>query len=279
MAEYVIDHLSASQIILYILCSLKYRFQYVDKLPRPFKSSGLAFGSVMHSSLDWFHKQRKQKRDVSLDDLCKILRADWFCQRCEDEIRYKDGEDEQKLMLTARGMLSLYYHSPLNGVLESEFPFRIPLVNPNTGEALAVPLEGYIDLIETNDVVTEFKNTAKAIDPDSLDDMLQLIIYSYAYRMVFGKEPKMLKVINFVKTRTPKMNVLESPIRKKEDYVWLFHLVSEVLKGIRMGVYFPKKSFLCGDCEYEVPCGAWRGNGENGLPEPDYRNNKISAHI
>lgn len=75
------------------------------------------------------------------------------------------------------------------------------------------------------------------------------------------------------------MNVLESPIRKKEDYVWLFHLVSEVLKGIRMGVYFPKKSFLCGDCEYEVPCGAWRGNGENGLPEPDYRNNKISAHI
>ena len=279
MAEYIIDHLSASQIVLYILCSLKYRFQYVDKLPRPFKASGLAFGSVMHSALDWFHKQRKQKRDVSLDDLCKILRADWFCQRCEDEIRYKDGEDEQKLILTARGMLSLYYHSPLNGVLESEFSFRVPLVNPNTGEALPVPLEGYIDLIETNNVVTEFKNTAKAINPDSLDDMLQLIIYSYAYRMIFGKEAKALKVINFVKTKTPKMNVLESPTRKKEDYVWLYHLVSEVLKGIRMGVYFPKKSFLCGDCEYEVPCGAWRGNGENGLPEPAYQNNKISARV
>jgi putative RecB family exonuclease len=279
MAEYIIDHLSASQIVLYILCSLKYRFQYVDKLPRPFKASGLAFGSVMHSALDWFHKQRKQKRDVSLDDLCKILRADWFCQKCEDEIRYKDGEDEQKLILTARGMLSLYYHSPLNGVMESEFSFRVPLVNPNTGEALPVPLEGYIDLIETNEVVTEFKNTAKAINPDSLADMLQLIIYSYAYRMVFGKEAKTLKVINFVKTRTPKMNVLESPTRKKEDYVWLFHLVSEVLKGIRMGVYFPKKSFLCGDCEYEVPCGAWRGNGEIGLPAADYRDNKISAHV
>ncbi len=279
MAEYVIDHLSASQVNLYILCSLKYRFQYVDKLPRLFKASGLAFGSVMHSALDWFHKQRKQKRDVSLDDLYKILRADWFCQRCEDEIRFKDGEDEQKLLLTAREMLSLYYHSSLNGVMESEFAFRIPLVNPNTGGALPVPLEGYIDLIETNDVITEFKNTAKAINPGSLDDMLQLVIYSYAYRMVFGREPKALKVVNFVKTRTPKMNVLESPIRTKEDYVWLYHLFNEVLKGIRMGVFLPKRSFLCGDCEYEAACGAWRGNGEIVLTEPDYRDAPISARV
>jgi len=126
MAEYILDHLSASQIVLYILCSLKYRFQYVDKLPKPFKSSGLAFGSMMHSALDWFHKQRKQKQEVSFDQLCRIMRADWFCQTCEEEIRYKEGEDEARLILTAREMLNLYYHSPLNGVAESEFPFRIP---------------------------------------------------------------------------------------------------------------------------------------------------------
>ncbi len=276
MPKHEIDHLSSSQIVLYILCSLKYRFQYVDKIPRTFKSSGLVFGSVMHSALDWFHKQRKQKRDVSLDHLHKILRADWFCQTCEEEIRYKDGEDEQKLILMAREMLSFYYHSPLNGVAESEFPFRIHLVNPNTKEALSVPLEGYIDLIETNDIITEFKNTAKAINLDSLDDMLQLTIYSYAYRMVFGKEPRMLKVINFVKTRKPKMNILECDPRKQDDYVWLFHLVNEVLKGIRMGVYFPKRSFLCNDCEYEVLCGAWRGNDEIRLAQEGFSDRRIS---
>ena len=52
------DHLSSSQINLYLLCSLKYKFIYLDKLPKPFKSSGLMFGSAMHSALSWVHKEK-----------------------------------------------------------------------------------------------------------------------------------------------------------------------------------------------------------------------------
>jgi putative RecB family exonuclease len=277
MVRYEIDHLSASQINLYLMCSLKYRFLYVDRLPKPFKSSGLAFGSVVHSSLDWFHKQRKQKHQVSLDTLYRVLQADWFCQQCEEVIRYKDGEDEQKLLLLAKELLSLYYHSPQNGLVDSEVHFRIPLVNPGTGKTLSVPLEGIIDLIETDDVLTEFKTSAKTMAADDLEDMLQLSIYSYVYRMLFGREPQKLKVINFVKTRTPKMNVLEGTARKQDDYIWLFHLVNEVLKGIRAEVYFPRKSFLCADCEYETPCAQWRGNGQIGLTAPVYRGDIMSA--
>jgi putative RecB family exonuclease len=278
MARYEIDHLSASQVNLYLMCSLKYRFLYVDRLPKPFKSSGLAFGSVMHSSLDWFNQQRKQKRQVSLDTLYRVLQADWFCQKCEEVIHYKDGEDEQKLLLVAKELLGLYYHSPLNSLVDSEVSFRIPLVNPATGETLAVPLEGFIDLIESDDVLTEFKTSAKTMAADDLADMLQLTIYSYVYRMLYGREPQKLKVINFVKTRTAKMNVLEGAARKQDDYIWLYHLVSEVLKGIRAEVYFPRKSFLCTDCEYEIPCAAWRGNGRLGLTKPDgYHHNQIST--
>ena len=51
------DHLSSSQLNLYLQCSLKYKFQYVDGLPRPCKASGLAFGSALHSALAWFHKE------------------------------------------------------------------------------------------------------------------------------------------------------------------------------------------------------------------------------
>lgn len=277
MATHEIDHLSASQINLYLMCSLKYRFHYVDRLPKPFKSSGLAFGSVIHSSLDWFHKQRKQKRQVTLDDLHRILSADWFCQTCEEEIRYKDGEDEQKMLFLARELLSLYFHSPLNGIVDSEVSFRIPLANPGTGETLAVPLEGFIDLIETNDVLTEFKTSAKTMAANDLEDILQLSIYSYVYRMLFGREPQALKVVNFVKTKTPKMNVLEGIARQEKEYIWLFHLANEVLKGIRSGVYFPRKSFLCGDCEYETPCKEWQGNGQIGLMAPEYRGGIMSA--
>ncbi len=268
MTGHEIDHLSASQINLYLLCGLKYRFQYVDKLPKPFKPSGLAFGSVIHSSVDWFHKQRIQKRQVSLDDLYRIMEADWYSQQCEEEIKFKEGEDANKLLFMAKEMLSLYYHSPLNGLVQAEFPFRIPLVNPQNGENLGVPIEGFIDLIEAGDTITEFKTSAKTMDAGSLDDLLQLTAYSYAYRMLFGKEPKTLKVVNFVKTRTPKLNVMEAKAREQKDYARLFHLAQEVLKGIRLGIFFPRQSFLCKDCEYELPCGSWEGNGTIRRPQP-----------
>ncbi len=278
MADHELDHLSASQINLYLLCGLKYRFIYVDKLPKPFKPSGLAFGSVIHSTVDWFHKQQIQKRRVALDDLYRILEADWYCQKCEDEIRYKEGEDENMLLTMGREMLSLYYHSPQNGLVRAELPFRIPLVNPHTGANIGIPFEGFIDLIEADDTITEFKTSAKSITSDSLDDMLQLTIYSYAHRLIFGREPRKLKIVNFVKTRTPKLNVMEAAVRKPEDYVRLYHLAAEVLRGIRLGIFFPRQSFLCKDCEFELPCGEWSGNGKIGLSKGEHADKKIPAY-
>jgi CRISPR/Cas system-associated exonuclease Cas4 (RecB family) len=66
-------------------------------------------------------------------------------------------------------------------------------------------------------------------------------------------------VINFVKTRTPKMVILETG-RDKRDYERLFYLTKEVLKGIKSGIFFPRQSFMCKDCEYEVFCQRWEGN-------------------
>jgi len=259
VVEYTIDHLSASQINLYLQCGLKYKFQYVDLIPRPFKPSGLVFGGAIHSTIDWFHKQRKIGKRPSLDLIYKILDADWFCQKLDNEIRYKEGEEETKLILAAKEILSLFYNSPADGVVDAEYPFRIPLINQRTGERLGIALEGFIDLIEEGDVLTEFKTSAKSLDPQSADDLLQLTIYSYAYRMLFKKEPKLLRLINFVKTKAPKMAILETG-REERDYERLFYLAKEILKGIKTGVFFPRQSFMCKDCEYGDMCGEWKGN-------------------
>ena len=73
----MIDHLSATQINLYLECSLKYRFQYIDEFPKPFKSSGQAFGSATHSSLEWLHKEKIRGNHIALEKLYKIMEADW----------------------------------------------------------------------------------------------------------------------------------------------------------------------------------------------------------
>jgi len=253
------DHLSCSQINLYLQCPLKYKFLYLDNLPKPFRPSGLAFGGSIHAALAWLHKQRMNGNDVSVDKLYKIFDADWYAQKLDTDIHYKDGETETRLTILAKELLSLYFVRPHRKLLGAEVPFVLPLVNLSTGERLDVNLEGYIDLIEEGDAITEFKTSNQAMNLTDLDDHLQLTAYSYAYQMLYRKSPKLLKLVDFVKTKRPRIITLETDA-KRLDYPRFFYLARQVLKGIRSKIFFPRSSFMCKDCEYARPCKDWQGN-------------------
>jgi len=252
-------HLSNSQINLYTQCSLKYKFQYVDELPKPFKSSGLAFGSAVHSALSWLNKERMNGNNVALERFHKIFDADWYSLKAENEIRYKAGEEEMKLTVLGKELLGLYFEEPYKKVKGTEIPFAVPLINPQTGQRLPIDLEGIIDLIEDDDTITEFKTSAQIMDPKEVESHLQLTIYSYAFEALAHRPPKLLRLIDFVKTKKPKMITLETK-RSQSDYQRFFFLSSQVLKGIRSQVFFPRSSFLCKDCEYGEHCKSWGGS-------------------
>jgi len=252
------DHLSCSQMNLYSQCPLKYKFQYIDKFPKPFKPSGLTFGGSIHAALAWLHKQRMNGNDVSIDKLYRIFDADWYAQTLDTDIHYKNGETDTRLAIMAKEMLSLYFVRPHRKVQGAEVPFTVPLVNTDTGEKLDVNLEGYIDLIEEG-AVTEFKTSNQTMNQSSLDNHLQLTAYNYAYEILYRKPPRALKLIDFVKTKRPKIITLQTEV-KKLDYQRFFYLASQILRGIKSGIFFPRTSFMCKDCEYAGPCKAWRGN-------------------
>jgi len=253
------EYLSNSQINLYSQCSLKYKFSYVDLLPKPFKSSGLAFGSVLHSALSWFHRESMTNGGVPLEKLFKIFDADWFSQRAETEIRYKDGEEEMRLAVMAKEMLTMYYKLPPKKAKASELSFSVPLTAPGNGQDPLIDIEGVIDLIEADDVITEFKTSAQMMDARDADESLQLTIYSYAYEKLYQKSPKALKIVDFVKSKKPKLITLETK-RDESSYRRLYAIVSQVLKGIDQKIFFPKTGFWCKDCEYAGQCQHWPGH-------------------
>jgi putative RecB family exonuclease len=253
------SHLSNSQINLYSQCSLKYKFQYVNELPKTFKSSGLAFGSAVHSALSWLNKERMNGNSVNLERFYKIFDADWYSLKADNEIRYKDGEEEMKLTVLAKELLGLYFEEPYKVVKGTEIPFVVPIINPQTGQRLGVDLEGIIDLIEEDDTITEFKTSAQMMDPKEVESHLQLTIYSYAFEMLAYKPPKLLRIIDLVKTKKPKMITLETK-RCKADYERFFFLAGQVLKGIQQRIFFPRNGFWCKDCEYGDHCRGWKGN-------------------
>ena len=252
----MIEYLSSSQMNLFLQCSLKYKFRYIDKIPTLFKSSGLALGSAVHTALSWFHKERMNGRKVVLEDFLRIFDTDWYCQKDDTHIRYKAGEQEMNLVVVAKELLALYFQQKHNGIKGAEVPFSVPLIDPSNGKELGLNLDGFMDLIEDDDTIVEFKTSNQAMNQKDLNENLQLTAYSYAYQFLHQKPPKLIKVVDLVKTKKPKIIILKTK-REKKDYQRFFALAIQILRGIQYRLFFPRQSFMCKDCEYAVQCRDW----------------------
>lgn len=255
------DHVSPSQITLYLSCSLKYRFQYIDRLPRLTAPANLVFGGAVHAALEWLHKERKKGRQPPLDEILRVFEGDWNAQILGASVLFgENGDGAETLVRKGKELLSQFFHQYACPVKEAELHFQLPLVNPRTGEVLDVPLRGVIDLVEDGDVLDEFKTSQKSWSAADLPDNVQLTAYAYAYQMLFGRPPKKLRIINLVRTKCPKIEPLETE-RSEADTVRLFHLGREVLRGVTGQVFIPNRgSWMCKDCEYETDCREWQGN-------------------
>jgi hypothetical protein len=198
------DHLSSSQVGLYLQCPRKYRLRYVDGIPATFKSAPMAFGSAMHSAVAFLAEERKKANGLNLSQVIEIFRADWEAQKC-DEIRY-NGDDEAHFLDKGVSLLKLVFdESEEWKVKVAEMPFRVPVLDPDTGkEIVPVPLEGFIDLVLEPDCVVELKTGVRKWDEAAVANNLQVTLYSYAYRLLFGKDPQ-LTIMLLLRQRTQRI--------------------------------------------------------------------------
>jgi len=262
------EHLSSSQINLFLLCGLKYKYQYIERLPKPFKPSALALGSALHSTISWVHKREMEGKKVSADIVLKIFDADWYSQKTDMEIRYKENERELGLIILGKQMLQLFLEEPRKPVKGTEVPFTIPLINPRTKEDLGVTLEGFFDAIESDDTIVEYKTSATTISQSDVDNHLQLTAYGYAFEQLFRKPAKGFKIVNFVKNKKPKIVTTETE-RGIANYEAFFFLVKEVLKAIKVGAFYPRPGYWCKECEYRDLCPLWRASIVQRKTEPE----------
>src|SRR5258705_13197594 len=75
--------ISVSQVNAYLGCPLKYRFQYVDKIPRPWRVAAMAFGSSVHAAVEGFHKERLPHPTPEIDAVPKVFDAGLYAQKTE----------------------------------------------------------------------------------------------------------------------------------------------------------------------------------------------------
>ena len=248
---------SPSQVQAYLFCPLKYRFQYVDQISRPWRASALAFGTSVHAAVEWLHRERLAGRTPDLAGTLKVFEADWYAQNVEPLV-FSERESKDSLAEKGRGMLQLYCES-VNGVkpVAVEQPFELDLADPQTGEVLDVRLRGIIDLVEEGETLVDLKTAARTLEQGGLERHLQLSTYALAYFLLHGRIPR-LRLDILLKTAKPRLERHETS-RTVEDLGWTARLIHQVALAIQTEHFYPNPSWRCGECEYFAHCQRWGG--------------------
>lgn len=251
------DHLSASQVQSYLGCALKYKFQYVDKIPRPWRAAALAFGTSIHAAIEWFQRERMAGLEPKVAKAIAIFDADWFAQNMEPLV-FSDKENALSLSEKAHGMLPAYLETlgPAAPVAIEE-PFEVDLYDPETGDDLSVRLKGYVDLVEEGSTLVDVKTASRALEHGGLERHLQLSTYALVFLLLHGSIPK-LRLDVIMKTKIPRVDRLETQ-RSLPDLAWTSRLIARTARAIEQGHFFPNPSWRCGECEFFASCQAWRG--------------------
>jgi putative RecB family exonuclease len=249
--------LSFSQIQTYLGCPLKYRFQYVDKIPRPWRAAAMAFGSSVHAAVEWFHKERLAGRSPELTQVLKVFDADWYAQNVEPLV-FSERESKDSLAEKGRAMLQLYVEATDHKqVTFVEQWFELDLADPETGEVLDVKLRGVFDLLEEGDTLVDLKTAGRTLEAGGLERHLQLSTYALVYFLLTERIPR-LRLDMLLKTAKPRLE-RHPTTRTIEDLGWTARLIREVALAIETEHFFPNPSWRCTECEYFAHCQQWRG--------------------
>ena len=169
---------------------------------------------------------------------------------------FKDDSEFDELMLKGEKLIAEYTDSFQHlKPLEVEMEFRLPLVNTFTGDLLEKDIVGRVDLVTDGDCVYELKTAASRIPVKAVSENLQLILYGWAFRLLYGRIPQKLMLVNLVKTKKPQIQVMDAtadPEREKK----LLHLMFRVNEAIDKECFYPnpRSSYGCGSCCYSVSC-------------------------
>lgn len=247
-------YLSVSQVTTWLACPRKYRFRYIDRREPESRSGNLAFGSAVHSAIEWWQSERMAGREPGADRAARLFRADWAAQTADPLLDLEDrapGEMQEIGEALVRLFVERFAAEPPPDAVELRFD--VTLHDPATGRPLPVPLIGYLDAYQPG-LVWELKTAARKAAVS--DHALQLAAYSLAAREATGRRP-VLRVVQLVKTKVPKVEVEELTLTRRDE-AWFAEVAAEVFEAITMGVFPPIPSWMCPRCEYRGACRPYR---------------------
>lgn len=245
---------SASAINTFLTCPLAYRYIYVDGATRMPGNIYMDFGSAVHAALDFNMRQKiNTKKDLPHKEIVSFFSKD-FAERIAKLPRQGFFKADPRTMLAQGQELVAQFMIQIAPELQpiaTEQYFEIPF------ETYPFGIKGYIDLITVDGQVIDYKSagtsTFRTWTQKYVDNMIQLKIYSLAYRKMYGK-PEDCSRIDVLGRLVggPKFKTLKT---KSKDYelMALIQLMYRMNEMIEEDKFFPNMQ-NCSECDFKNSC-------------------------
>lgn len=247
-------HLSHSQVSTYLLCPLRYKLSYVERVEPDFVSSALVQGSGIHEVIASFYQAHLQNERLPREEMVRQFHSFWEAEEQKKPIKF-NGDDREATIAMSERLIEVFCEKVQpKQIIAIEEPFRISI-----GEELP-DLVGVIDLIESDETgeitVADTKTAAKRYSDFDVAENNQLTVYSLACKsMGFEQEP-LLRLDILLKQKNcdlVKMHTLRNDAQRAR----VIRLIKAVWDAISKEAFYPNRSFMCPSCQYSRICQDW----------------------
>lgn len=246
--------ISYSSLDTYQNCSLKYKFQNIDKIKEP-KSKEAVFGTIMHSTLKFMHTP--SLLPPKLEDALDYFSRNWNSSIFENEM------EERSAFSMGVSMIQDYYKknnlSDFN-IIDLESRFAIEINDKNSLDNEKHIISGIIDRIDKTEdgyEIIDYKTTKKMPSQEKVDNDMQLSVYLSAFLSRYPKEIDKLNKIT-VSLYYLKHGVKLSATRTKEQLEKSKDIFLDVIRLIQQEKFEPNITPLCDWCGYQKICPMWK---------------------
>jgi hypothetical protein len=269
---------SSSQLDTYSRCPAQYYFRHIKKLPDYGNvSSSLVFDRCLKATIYAgfgyepnpdipLEEQWKPELSVAVEAFEAGLKVDevftesfqWLCADIEKSASVEWTDELEENLMLKQGRTLVKDFSNEFGEIEAEplVSMRTMMVDKTTGEIVAangtpVDIQATLDLVSKDGVIFKLKTSSRSVSNLSYDWSLDL--QWYAYEQLRNQAPAEIKVVNFVRTKKPKMQVLSAPQPRISRTL---AICNSVIASINAGSFYPnaKNVYGCSKCGYSSEC-------------------------
>src|SRR5438128_2252036 len=158
--------ISKSHLQTYLICPRKFWFQYVVGQLWEFVPPSLPFGSALHAAVAFFNRTLKQHA-ARPDPLAvtQEFEAAWENEIAGRKVAFEGTASKETFSGLGKALLAEFVEHVFPRTIEAvEYPFSVPLYDPDHGSILAFTLVGIIDLVESDDegnmIISELKTSS-----------------------------------------------------------------------------------------------------------------------